>query len=298
MTRNRHGVRRQSGSGDGAFGRTMNFQISTCLVRAKAVSRYACHRLVSPKSDEGGSPRRWCENGLVAGTGGVTVSAAMKTLSGENWGDAGFASSILIFCLLACIAPVAKSQGTLDALTSSFTVVSGPPNVPPFSQNIISFVQGGAGWAFTPTENILVTAIASTTPQVNFWIGSSPLANFNYSVGSYDYNFESITPLLLLAGQNYTVTAQYPNFTALVNVTAGSILGDAGPTVSMSPSLSLNGYSLLTTNGQLTTYSSDIVLLGPNFQFQVAPEPSTVGLSFLGLGLFSCTQKFRRRLKN
>ena len=42
--RERHGVRRQSGSGDGAFGRMMMMEQSTRLVRAKAVSRCACHR--------------------------------------------------------------------------------------------------------------------------------------------------------------------------------------------------------------------------------------------------------------
>jgi hypothetical protein len=44
MERERHGVRRQSGSGDGAFGRTMMIEQSARLVRAKAVSRCACHR--------------------------------------------------------------------------------------------------------------------------------------------------------------------------------------------------------------------------------------------------------------
>ncbi len=42
-------MRRQSGSGDGAFGRTVRMKLSTNLVRAKAVSRCACHR----------SPRCW-----------------------------------------------------------------------------------------------------------------------------------------------------------------------------------------------------------------------------------------------
>ena len=36
-------------SGNGAFGRTMSFEIKDWFVRAKAVSRFACHR--SPKSD-------------------------------------------------------------------------------------------------------------------------------------------------------------------------------------------------------------------------------------------------------
>ena len=45
------GVRRQSGSGDGAFGRTGNILMRKISARAKAVSRCACPR--SPKSDLG-----------------------------------------------------------------------------------------------------------------------------------------------------------------------------------------------------------------------------------------------------
>ena len=44
VERERYGVRRQSGSGDGAFERAMTIEQSTRLVRAKAVSRRACHR--------------------------------------------------------------------------------------------------------------------------------------------------------------------------------------------------------------------------------------------------------------
>jgi len=180
----------------------------------------------------------------------------------------------------------------MDAITPSFTVVSGPPNsIPPYSPNMLGFVLGGAGWEFTPTENLLVTSIASTASQVTFWAGANQLASFDYSVGSYDYSFESISPLLLLAGQNYSVTADYPNVTSTMIVDPGSISGDAGPTVLIAPYVSLNGYSLMATNGQLTTYSSDAVLLGPDFQFQVVPEPGIIGLSVLGY-LF-CIQKFR-----
>jgi len=162
----------------------------------------------------------------------------------------------------------AKAQDTQNALMPSFTVVSGPPNSTPYSPNPLGFVQGGAGWSFTPTENVLVTAIASTAPEVTFWLGSNQiLASFDYSVSDYSYSFQSITPFLLLAGQNYSVSTQYPNFTSPVIVDPGSLSGDDGPLVSISSSLSLYGYSLESTSGQLTTYSSDAVLLGPNFQF-------------------------------
>jgi hypothetical protein len=47
-------LRRQSDSGDGAFGRTKCLEITARLVRAKAVSRCACHR--SPKLSSRDSP--------------------------------------------------------------------------------------------------------------------------------------------------------------------------------------------------------------------------------------------------
>ena len=50
------GVRRQSGSGDGAFGRARMIEPATRLVRAKAVSRCACHR----------SPRRASPGGATS----------------------------------------------------------------------------------------------------------------------------------------------------------------------------------------------------------------------------------------
>ena len=77
MARRFFGLRRQSGSGDGAFGRAMGFQIFTRPVRAKAVSRCACHR--SPKP--GGFPAALAEIALVAGAFEDTVSAVMKMLS-------------------------------------------------------------------------------------------------------------------------------------------------------------------------------------------------------------------------
>jgi hypothetical protein len=74
------GLRRQSGAATALSGRTTDWQISMRLVPAKAVSRCACHRLVSPKPDEGGSQDARQKNGLVAGVDGVTVAPAIKTL--------------------------------------------------------------------------------------------------------------------------------------------------------------------------------------------------------------------------
>jgi hypothetical protein len=171
-------------------------------------------------------------------------------------------------------------------------VVSGPPDSIPYSPTPLGSVQGGAGWTFTPTEDLLVTAIASTAPQVNFWLDSNQvLASFDYSISNYDYSFESITPLLLLAGQNHSVSTQYPDFTSSVIVNDGSLSGDGGPLVSISSYLSLYGYSLLTTSGQLTAYSSDAVLPGPNFQFHVVSEPTIVEI--LAFGFIFCVRKLK-----
>lgn len=206
----------------------------------------------------------------------------------------------VFICLLTSVVHEAKAQGTFNALAPGFIVVYGEPFLPPaYSEYVQGFVNGGAGWTFVPTANLLVTAIASTAPQVDFWMGTTHLATFNYSAGNYDYSFEASDPLLLLAGQDYSITTQDLNFARPVEVTPNSLSGGGGPLVSTSSYLSLNGFATVSTNGQLTTVASDIAMLGPDFQFQVqtTPEPRILGLSILGLLCF-CTHKFRHRCQN
>jgi hypothetical protein len=63
----------RAGAATALSGGRQAFKFFIGFVRAKAVSRCACHR----------SPRRLQKIALVAGTFGVTVSVAMKTLSAK-----------------------------------------------------------------------------------------------------------------------------------------------------------------------------------------------------------------------
>jgi hypothetical protein len=86
MEQARHGVRRQSGSGDGAFGRTTMMERSTRLVRAKAVSRCACHR--SPRQ-----PRRgdiFVESVMKMNSSSVRSGICRPDGAGELGGAGGY----------------------------------------------------------------------------------------------------------------------------------------------------------------------------------------------------------------
>src|SRR5690349_21053945 len=102
------------------------------------------------------------------------------------------------------------AQGTLQAL--NFT----PPGVWGYTTNAV-------GWSFTPTSDLLVTAIFATAPQVSFWQGTDNLlASYTYT-GAYGSvitgpatNFQSIQPLFLSPGQTYFMSAQSSNFLAQI----------------------------------------------------------------------------------
>lgn len=226
----------------------------------------------------------------------------MKTFLGEIWGDARFVSSTLIFSLLTCIAPVAKSQGTLDALT--IPAISGAP--------VTGYTVGGAGWSFVPTTDILVTGVEASAPLVIFWQNSyQNMATFSVSSPSLipANSFDSITPLLLSAGQVYYVSCQNSSLSDAILLTGWALPGTGSPPPYGTPPFSISPYIsqfasyFLSSAGQWTLppgSSSNNLYYGPNFQFQVVPEPSTGSLAFLGLGLglFSRTEKFRRLFRN
>ncbi len=90
-SRTRHGVRGQSGtaapkqseggSGDGAFGRAMMMEQSTRLVRAKAVSRCASHRI--PRH-AGAMAGRNSQTGVPSGAEYAAPPAVPKSDEGET----------------------------------------------------------------------------------------------------------------------------------------------------------------------------------------------------------------------
>jgi hypothetical protein len=184
--------------------------------------------------------------------------------------------------------------------------------------NAINFYSGGAvigysmqgiGWSFVPTSDIWVTAINSTAPEVDFWLGTNQnIATYNYAgpyqAGQHIFsaspstNFQTIEPLLLSAGQTYFISTQQTNFTSSVNTFAYSLNGtngllpfNASPYISQFASYSLSSDGQWSSTTSPASENVNLALLGPNFQFQVVPEPASYELLLIVFGVWF----FRRR---
>ena len=196
---------------------------------------------------------------------------------------------------MALIACGSKAQGTLDALTPS------PPyNTGIYGPYVVGFFNGGVGWTFTPTSDLLVTGVSSlSAPQVSIWAGTNQILT-TYSVAASDGSLEAIPPLLLFAGQNYAISTQNTNSSSTVFFQVGSLTGTTFPLITISSYLTGFGNYNLSTTGQWTPFGStdntDVISIGPNFQFQVVPEPGITGLSILGL-LFCSKRQSCRAIK-
>jgi len=162
------------------------------------------------------------------------------------------------------------------------------------------------GWSFVPAANIAVTAISSSGTQVSFWSSTSLI------IASYDFTgpyggasaptstFQSITPLYLLAGHTYYISTENSDLSPFSDYIYGPPSGVPNGPVSFSTSAYLSQYDsyVINSSGQWTPSTTppdnaSYLLLGPNFQFQMVPEPATVGL--LALGLFVGCLEIRRR---
>jgi hypothetical protein len=197
-------------------------------------------------------------------------------------------------CQIALIATVltwfvssarSDAQGTSQALNA------------PSSSSVVGYANTGVGWSFIPNADLLVTGIFSTAPNVNFWQGQSQvIASYNYtgsglSSGGSGAPFQSIPALHLSAGQLYYMSTQ-------------GTAADPSVTLSVYGLNGYGGYTPFTTSSYLTQFASwyhstagqwsstttpatnnaNFLFLGPNFQFQVVPEPSSFALCLLALG--------------
>jgi len=163
------------------------------------------------------------------------------------------------------------------------------------------YVTGTAGWTFSPTANISVTALGVfdyifTTPNegpisVGLWnangslLSSSLVASNSVLLNSTRY--ESITPTFLSAGLTYYIGAYAPAGTLLLSGVDPTMDGP----VTMSPEIQLgmavadpNAYGWPTTS----VGGPGSTLLAPNFQFvDAVPEPAGGGLFILGAALLA-----------
>ncbi len=189
-----------------------------------------------------------------------------------------FIAAILGIALIA-LPGTSNAQGTMNALT--YTPFTGG-----YSPNIIVFNYTGAvGWSFTPNSDLLVTAISSIAPQVSFWSGTDQV------IASYDFtgsptDFQSVPSLLLSAGQVYSMTTQCSNTTFVIYA-----MGSAAPFTTSSYISQFESFVGLPSSQSGVDASS--LYGGPNFQFQVVPEPR--GLDYL-LPVFCIWCLFRSKL--
>jgi hypothetical protein len=158
---------------------------------------------------------------------------------------------------------------------------------------LVGYAIGGGGFAFSPTASLSVTSLgfgggdlSYQNYQLSLWdSGGNVLSTAEVSTGSSFYNqsyYENIAAVTLTPGQTYYLRAA-----GVINgVWAGNVV-DVGQTgfFSVSPQISYLGIATgLDANGSFPN-SLDLAtayLIGPNFQFQVVPEPSLLALGCIG----------------
>lgn len=146
--------------------------------------------------------------------------------------------------------------------------------------NIHGYVNGAAGFSFTPTTNLAVTRVGylnegNVNPIVRFWAGTNyPMASFPLVTGAVSETMVySNVSLTLLAGHPYSVTLQEgPTFSNTVVLKA---YADFNVGFQVATQLTAYTYVTLNTAGAFSTGGSNGFLLGPNFSYQVQTTPIT-----------------------
>jgi hypothetical protein len=176
--------------------------------------------------------------------------------------------TFMLGMLLLAFPRVLPAQEALDALTYVPYTGGSTPDI------IVYNDTGDVGWSFVPTSNLVVTAISSIGTQVSFWLGTNQvIASYNFT-GS-PTNFQTIPPLLLSAGQTYSISTQFTNTTFVV-YPLGS--GTDGASFSISSYISQFASYFGLPGSQSGTSTNDL-FGGPNFQFQVVPS---LNIKFIG----------------
>ena len=193
-------------------------------------------------------------------------------------------------CLMAILAAAltARAQGSLEAMQG---YVSASGNLNAVYSQISAGTPMTLGWTFQPQTDINVTALGafndvlhnSGNLEIGIWNSSGDLLTSSLVAltgTSSDSVYQSVTPVMLTAGQTYYLGAYSPSQTVYFYVVGPD--SDTHGYAIMSPEIQLGGLAFNTnsvfafpssTEGQ----PSDAVVM-PNFQFQAVPEPSTVCL--------------------
>jgi hypothetical protein len=162
------------------------------------------------------------------------------------------------------------------------------------------YVIGGAGFYFVPSVDLTVTRVGyldfptgHEDPIVSIWSGTDHvIASYNLAPGT-DSGLMIYTSasLSLTAGQPYSITLQEGPLSAgnLVTVQAG------GPAVGIgqfqvAPELTAYTSEVVSSTGAFTPQTPNAYILGPNFSYQVVPEPGSLSI----LLLCGCALLFKR----
>ena len=196
---------------------------------------------------------------------------------------------LLFSCVAASDVREAKAQGTQDALTIPST--SGV--------RVDGYAPDGVGWSFIPTADMYATGVEASAPQLSFWQGSNQvLATFDVPSTSIvpSGSFTPIAPVFLASGQLYFISCQYSNYSSGFGLTFWGLQGAGGlSSFTISPYLSQFASYYVSATGQWTSTTTpsslngNYFLYGPNFQFQLVPEPT--GFELLIVGFLFCARK-------
>jgi hypothetical protein len=192
----------------------------------------------------------------------------------------------------------ASAQGTFEAVLN-------------YAGDSLTYFAGTAGWTFQTTGFLTVTELGcfdyvfganNQNPiQVGLWApDGSLLASNTITAGSPladQTRYESITPVLLGAGQVYHLGAFAPSnttFTIFVNVCAPLLGGSVvtSPDIQLGAAASANGAF---ASPAAIPGTSGALYLGPNFRYQSGvPEPSSSLLLGLAGALLAAGRRIRR----
>jgi hypothetical protein len=177
--------------------------------------------------------------------------------------------------------------------------------IPSFSGgSVVGYTTNGAGFAFSPTTSMAVTALG---------FGGSDLANYPYQVSLYNASGTQLATAQITTGSPFVNQTYYQGISA-VDLTAGAIyylgavqvgdpsgnfwvgnvVGDGiGGTFTVNPDINyLNGVADF-VSGIPTVQDPNVFFVDENFQFTPVPEPSVLCLG--AAGLLGLVWSWRRR---
>jgi hypothetical protein len=193
------------------------------------------------------------------------------------------------------IAGFSSSMRAIDALTFP----QGP------GSDVSGFENGGFGWSFVPTTNIVVTSVGyldleesggNPNVVVTIWIGTNTvLASYtgitNPGAQPDSIISTSIAPLTLIRGQLYTITAYTAPLSSSVTEFAvhdNSIDGESpfvvAPQLSQYEGLQLNQNGTFVPLSADPTENQELLYLGPTFTCDIFIPQAVLQIASAGPG--------------